>query len=79
MRTIQRDDAQHRQGDRGSGCCGGPGRQGGFDCGPRSYVEDTAMARRRALEEHQRDLEQELADVSEQLQDLSADEPGASE
>lgn len=69
MRTIQRDDAQHGLGDRGSGCCGGKGHQD----------QDTPMDRRRALEEHQRDLEQELADVTEQLRDLSADEPSASE
>lgn len=68
MRTIQRDDAQYRRGDHRGGCCG-----------PRGYVEDTAVARRRALEEHQRDLEQELADVAEQLRDLSADQPEASE
>lgn len=78
MRTIQRDDAQDRLGDHGCGCGGGPSRGGG-GCGPRRSVEDTAVARRRALEEHQRDLEQELADVTEQLRDLSADQPEASE
>jgi hypothetical protein len=56
-------------------------------CGPRvpesershGYKEDTAVARRSALEEHQRDLEQKLADVAEQLRDLPADEPEESE
>jgi hypothetical protein len=69
MKTIQQVDAQHGQGDRGSGCCGGPGRRD----------QDTPMDRRRALEEHQRDLEQELADVAQQLGDLPPDEPSASE
>jgi hypothetical protein len=79
MRTIQRDEAQHSVGDHRRGCCGGPGHEGGDGCGPRGYVEDTAVARRSALEERERDLEQELADVAEQLRDLSADEPRASE
>jgi uncharacterized protein involved in exopolysaccharide biosynthesis len=69
MRTIQQDEAQHSAGDHRRGCCGGP----------RGHVEDTAVARRSALEERQRDLEQELADVAQQLRDLPADEPEASE
>ena len=64
MRTIQQDGAR---------------RRGGCGCGSHGSVEDTAEARRLALEEHQRDLEQELADVAEQLRDLSTDQPAASE
>ncbi|EFG79780.1 hypothetical protein HMPREF0591_0325 [Mycobacterium parascrofulaceum ATCC BAA-614] len=77
MTTIQRDYAQHGLGDRGSSCCGRPGRRNGSDYGPGWPVEDTAITRRRTLEEHQRDLEQELADVAEQIRDVPADEPRA--
>jgi len=79
MRTIQRDEAQHSVGDHRRGCCGGSSREGGHGCGSHGYKEDTAVARRSALEERQRDLEQELADVAEQLRDLPADEPEESE
>lgn len=64
MRAIERD---------------GPRRRGGCGCGSHESVDDTAEARRLALEEHQRDLEQELADVAEQLRDLSPDQAAASE
>jgi hypothetical protein len=78
MRTTSRDDAQQSLSDRRGGCCGGPAHSGGCGGGTHGYAEDT-VARRRALEEHQRDLEQELADVVAQLRDLPADEPEASE
>ena len=74
MRTIQRDDAKHGPGDQ----LEGQRRRGGCGCGSHRPVEDKA-ARRRALEEHQRDLEQELADVAEQLRDLSTDGPATGE
>jgi hypothetical protein len=69
MRTTARDDAHHSPGDHWGGC----------GCGTRRYEEDTPAARRRALEEHQRDLEQKLADVADQLRDLPPDQPEASE
>jgi hypothetical protein len=78
MRTTRPNDAQHSLGDHRSGCCREPARSGGCGCGTHGYAEDP-VARRRALEEHQRDLEQELADVAEQLRDLPADQPEASE
>jgi len=68
MTTTQRDEAQHSEGDRKRGCCGGHGHE-----------EATGADRRRALEERHRDLEQKLADVTEQLADLPAEEPSASE
>ncbi len=75
MKTTQRDEVQHQPAGHRGGCCGGSGHSG---CGPHGSAEDT-VARRSALEEHQRDLEQALADVAEQLRDLPAEESQASE
>ncbi|MDT5356916.1 MAG: hypothetical protein QOJ56_5448 [Mycobacterium sp.] len=79
MTTIQPDEAQHSEGDHRRGCCGGSSREGSDGCGSHGNAEDTAVARRGALEERQRDLEQELSDVAEQLRDLPTEQPSASE